>query len=61
MLTNNSDLLLLLIFFMKKKIPIMLTANFNYKNFKSSRRLSDPYKRTISRLFELTSPKFKIN
>jgi cell division protein ZapE len=45
----------------EKKIPIMLTANFNYKNFKSSRRLSDPYKRTISRLFELTSPKFKIN
>jgi cell division protein ZapE len=45
----------------EKKIPIMLTANFNYKNFKSSRRLVDPYKRTISRLFELTSPKFKIN
>ena len=44
----------------EKKIPIMLTANFNYKNFKSSRRLIDPYKRTISRLFELTSPKFKI-
>jgi len=45
----------------EKKIPIMLTANFNYKNFKSSRRLIDPYKRTVSRLFELTSPKFKIN
>jgi cell division protein ZapE len=45
----------------EKKIPIMLTANFNYKNFKSSKRLLDPYKRTVSRLFELTSPKFKIN
>ena len=44
----------------EKKIPILLTANFNYKNFKSSRRLIDPYKRTISRLFELTSPKFTI-
>jgi cell division protein ZapE len=45
----------------EKKIPIMITANFNYKNFKSSKRLIDSYKRTISRLFELTSPKFKIN
>jgi cell division protein ZapE len=45
----------------EKKIPIMLTANFNYKNSKSSRRLIHPYKRTLSRLFELTSPKFKIN
>jgi len=45
----------------EKKIPIMITANFNYKNFNSSRKLIDPYKRTISRLFELTSPKFKIN
>ena len=45
----------------EKKIPIMITANFNYKNFNSSRRLNDSYKRTISRLFELTSPKFKIN
>ena len=44
----------------EKKIPIMITANFNYKNFNSSTRLNDAYKRTISRLFELTSPKFKI-
>ena len=44
----------------EKKIPILITANFNYKNFKSSRRLIDPYKRTISRLFELTSPNFAI-
>ena len=45
----------------EKKIPIMISANFNYKNLTSSKKLSDPYKRTISRLFELTSPKFKIN
>jgi cell division protein ZapE len=45
----------------EKKIPIMITANFNYKNYKSSRRLIDSYKRTISRLFELTSPKFNIS
>jgi cell division protein ZapE len=45
----------------EKKIPLMISANFNYANFNSSRRLINPYKRTISRLFELTSPKFKIN
>ena len=45
----------------EKRIPIMITADFNYENFNSSKRLSDSYKRTISRLFELTSPKFKIN
>jgi cell division protein ZapE len=44
--------------FYEKKIPIMVTADFNQKNFTSSRRLSEPYRRTISRLFELTSPKF---
>jgi len=44
----------------EKKIPIMVSANFNEDNFTSSRRLSNPYKRTISRLFELTSPTFNI-
>ena len=47
--------------FYEKKIPIMVSAHFNLKNFTSSRRLRDPYKRTISRLFELTSPNFNIN
>ena len=46
---------------MKKKLPIMVTADFNHNNFGSSKKLSDAYKRTISRLFELTSPKFTIN
>jgi cell division protein ZapE len=45
----------------EKKIPVMVSAHFNHKNFTSSRRLHDPYKRTISRLFELTSPNFDIN
>ena len=42
----------------EKKISIMVSAHFNQENFTSSRRLLDPYKRTISRLFELTSPDF---
>ena len=44
-----------------KKIPIMVSADFNEENFTSSSRLDTPYKRTISRLFELTSPSFKKN
>jgi len=47
--------------FYEKKISIMVSANFNHENFTSSRRLSDVYKRTISRLFELTSSRFDIN
>ena len=46
--------------FYDKKIPIMISANFNQKNFTSSRKLTVPYKRTLSRLFELTSPNFNI-
>ena len=42
----------------EKKIPIMVTSNFNLNNFTSSRKLVDSYKRTISRLFELTSPNY---
>ena len=45
--------------FYEKKIPIMISAHFNQDNFTSSKMLRDPYKRTISRLFELTSPSFK--
>jgi cell division protein ZapE len=45
----------------EKKIPIMVSAHFDHKNFTSSRRLNGPYKRTISRLFELTSRNFNIN
>ena len=45
----------------EKKIPVMVSAHFNHKNFTSSRRLESPYKRTISRLFELTSLNFNVN
>ena len=59
---NNSDqqqrFIILIDILYEKKIPIMVSANFNQKNFTSSRRLIESYKRTISRLFELTSPVF---
>ena len=45
----------------EKKIPMMISANFHLKNFTSSKKLTEPYKRTISRLFELTSSNFNKN
>jgi len=39
----------------EKKIPMVVTSNFNLKNFTTSRLLEKPFKRTISRLYELTS------
>ena len=42
----------------EKKIPMMVSSNFNIDNYTSSKKLTEPYKRTISRLFELTSPNF---
>jgi len=38
-----------------KNIPISVTANQNLDKFTSSRLLEKPFKRTISRLYELTS------
>ena len=38
-----------------KNIPIAVTANQNLDQFTSSRLLENPFKRTISRLYELTS------
>ena len=47
--------------FYEKKIPMMVSSNFNLETFTSSRTLVEPYKRTISRLFELTSSNFDKN
>ncbi len=38
-----------------KNIPISITANQNLDEFKSSKLLEKPFKRTVSRLYELTS------
>ena len=45
----------------EKKTPMMISSNFNLDNFTSSKGLIEPYKRTISRLFQLTSQKLKKN
>ena len=41
-----------------KNIPIAVTTNQNLDEFTSSRLLEKPFKRTISRLYELTSIKY---
>ena len=43
-----------------KKIPIAVTAEKNLDKFNSSKSLKEPFKRTISRLYELTSSKLNL-
>ncbi len=43
-----------------KKIPIAVSAEKNLNEFNSSKSLKEPFKRTISRLYELTSSNFKL-
>ena len=40
---------------MKKKIPLMITSEVDLNSLKSSKSIAEPFKRTISRLHELTS------
>ena len=39
----------------EKKIPLMITSHVNLRSISSSKSLVEPFKRTISRLYELTS------
>ncbi len=43
-----------------KNLPLAVTASQNVHEFTSSRSLEEPFKRTISRLYELTSMKYNI-
>ncbi|MDA9598781.1 cell division protein ZapE [Candidatus Pelagibacter sp.] len=42
----------------EKKIPLMITSQVGLKLTKSSQSLAEPFKRTVSRLYELTSMNF---
>ena len=44
----------------EKNIPLLVTSNKNLNEVQSSISLKEPFKRTISRLYELTSLEFKI-
>ena len=39
----------------EKKIPLMITSEVNLNLIQSSKSITDSFKRTISRLYELTS------
>ena len=56
---DNSNLqqrfITLIDIFYEKKIPLMITSRINLKSINSSKSLVEPFKRTISRLHELTS------
>ena len=39
----------------EKKIPLMITSQVNLESISSSKSMKEPFKRTISRLYELTS------
>ena len=39
----------------EKRIPLMITSHINLDSLKSSRGMIKPFKRTVSRLYELTS------
>ena len=43
----------------EKKIPLMITSQLNLESINSSKSMEEPFKRTISRLYELTSINFK--
>ena len=56
--THNDEKILTSLFnniIYENKIPMAVTSNFNLNNFSSSKLLEKSFKRTISRLYELTS------
>ena len=42
----------------EKKIPLMITSQVNLESISSSKSMEEPFKRTVSRLYELTSMNF---
>ena len=42
----------------EKRIPLMITSQVNLESISSSKSLKEPFKRTVSRLYELTSISF---
>ena len=44
----------------EKKIPLLISISSDFKSLGTSTKLKDPFKRTLSRLYELTSPEIDI-
>ena len=43
-----------------KKVALLITISSNLENLGSSKKLEEPFKRTLSRIYELTSPNISI-
>jgi len=43
-----------------KKVALLITISSNLENLGSSKKLEEPFKRTLSRIYELTSPDISI-
>ncbi len=59
-LNKKQRFITLIDIFYEKKIPLMITSINDLKAISSSSKLSESFKRTLSRLYELTSSKIKI-
>ena len=61
---NNSDQQQRFITFIdivyEKKIPLMITSETDIRLIETSKNLSGPFKRTTSRLYELTSMNYEL-
>ncbi len=59
---SNSDqqqrLITLIDIIYEKKVPLMITSHANLSKISSSKNLIEPFQRTVSRLYELTSTKY---
>ena len=59
---NNSDqqqrFITLIDIIYENKIPLMITSQIDLGSLKSSKIMVEPFKRTVSRLYELTSMRY---
>jgi len=46
--------------FYEKKIPLLMSSDYKLSEIEKSSKLREPFKRTISRIYELTSPNINI-
>ena len=58
--SNQQNRFIVLIdIFYEKRIPLIISSASSLENLGSCNKLTKPFKRTLSRLYELTSPSFK--
>ena len=60
-LNKKQRFITLIDIFYEKRIPLMITSLTQLKNMNTNSKLHEPFKRTVSRIHELTSPKVSMN